>query len=111
MTKGKETLLSEKIPNHINDVLDSIADQVLACIDCSRNYRITKAELQFYRQMILPIPRRCFFCRHRDRIMRRGPMALYGRKCAKCGKAIKTSYAPDRPEIVYCEQCYNAEVV
>jgi len=24
---------------------------------------------------------------------------------------FETSYAPDRPEIVYCEQCYNAEVV
>ena len=31
-------------------------------------------------------------------------------KCAKCGKEIKTSYAPDRPETVYCKQCYNNEV-
>jgi len=28
-----------------------------------------------------------------------------------CPNAFQTSYAPDRPEIVYCEQCYNAEVV
>lgn len=23
---------------------------------------------------------------------------------------FETSYAPDRPEIVYCEQCYQAEM-
>ena len=28
-----------------------------------------------------------------------------------CQNEFETSYAPERPEIVYCEQCYNAEVV
>lgn len=28
-----------------------------------------------------------------------------------CPNEFETSYAPDRPEIVYCEACYNAEVV
>ena len=28
-----------------------------------------------------------------------------------CPNEFETSYAPERPEIVYCEQCYNAEVV
>lgn len=28
-----------------------------------------------------------------------------------CPNTFQTSYAPERPEIVYCEQCYNAEVV
>jgi hypothetical protein len=23
---------------------------------------------------------------------------------------FETTYAPERPEIVYCEQCYNAEI-
>jgi CxxC-x17-CxxC domain-containing protein len=35
---------------------------------------------------------------------------LWSRSCAKCGKNIQTSYVPDRSEIVYCEECYNAEV-
>ena len=29
----------------------------------------------------------------------------------KCPNEFETSYAPDRPEIVYCEQCYQAEVI
>jgi hypothetical protein len=27
-----------------------------------------------------------------------------------CPNEFETSYAPERKEIVYCEQCYNAEV-
>jgi len=111
MTKGKETLKPEAIPDHIKDVLESITNEVLACISCSRNYRITPAELQFYRRMILPVPRKCFFCRHQDRLHRRGPMKIYDRTCANCKKPIKTSYGPDRPEIIFCEACYQKEVI
>jgi len=28
-----------------------------------------------------------------------------------CPNEFETSYSPERPEIIYCEQCYNAEVV
>ena len=30
--------------------------------------------------------------------------------CDKCKTEIQTSYPPDRPEIVYCEDCYKQEV-
>jgi len=33
------------------------------------------------------------------------------RNCAKCEKEIETAYRPDQKEIVYCEQCYQQEVV
>lgn len=29
---------------------------------------------------------------------------------ARTVKSLETSYAPERPEAVYCEACYNAEV-
>ena len=28
-----------------------------------------------------------------------------------CPNEFETTYAPDRPEVVYCEACYNAEIV
>ncbi|MBI2047714.1 MAG: hypothetical protein HYT27_01105 [Parcubacteria group bacterium] len=111
MTKGKETMRPEDIPDHINDVKDSITNEVLACVSCSRNYRITPAELELYRKIIVPLPRRCFNCRYLERIRARGPFTVYDRTCAKCHKPIKTSFNPNLPEIVYCEQCYQAEVV
>ncbi|KKU16614.1 MAG: hypothetical protein UX26_C0020G0010 [Parcubacteria group bacterium GW2011_GWC1_45_9] len=111
MTTGKETLKSEQIPDHIKDVTDNILKETLACVSCGRNYRIIKPELDFYRKMLIPVPRKCFYCRHADRLRRRGPFKLYSRTCAKCSKPIQTTYAPERPEIVYCEECYQREVV
>ncbi|MES2023631.1 MAG: hypothetical protein V4439_03025 [Patescibacteria group bacterium] len=29
---------------------------------------------------------------------------------ARCNVEFETSYAPERPEIVYCEKCYQQEV-
>ncbi len=110
-TRGKETIHSDDIPDHINDVLDSITHEVLRCDSCERNYRITDAEFLFYRKMKLPIPRICFYCRHQDRILRRGPYKFWDRKCDNCSKDIITNYSPDRPEIVYCESCYQKEVM
>jgi len=55
-------------------------------------------------------PDRCFLCRHAARIAKRNPETLWDRPCMKCSKQIETSYAPERPEIVYCEECYLKEV-
>ena len=111
MTKGKETLKQNEIPDYIKDVPDSITNEVLRCIQCDRNYKIIPQELLFYRKMNLPIPRKCFYCRHQNRIERRGPYKFWKRNCARCDKEITTNYAPDRPEIVYCESCYQKEVI
>ena len=111
MTKGKETVQPEEIPDHIKDIDDSITSEILRCINCERNYKITEQELLFYRKMKLPIPRQCFYCRHQDRIKRRGPYKFWDRKCDHCGKDIKTNYSPERKEIIYCEHCYQQEVI
>jgi len=110
-TKGQETLKPAQIPDHIKDVTDGILKETLACISCGRNYRLIKPELETYRRALIPIPRKCFNCRHLDRLARRGPFKLFDRTCTKCGKGIKTNYSPERPEVVYCENCYQQEVI
>jgi len=109
-TEGKETMKPEEIPDHIKDVTDNILNEVLSCVQCSRNYRLIKRELEFYRKMLVPIPRKCWNCRFTDRIIRRGPYKSWNRNCDKCKKEIVTNYSPGRPEIVYCEKCYQQEV-
>lgn len=111
LTKGKETLLPENIPDHINDVENSITKEILRCIDCKRNYKITEQELLFYKKMILPIPRKCFFCRHKDRIIRRGSFIFSDRACSHCNKKIHTNLTKEIAPIIYCEECYRQEVV
>ncbi len=100
-----------EVPDNIKDVKDDILKAILKCIDCGKNYQIIKMELDFLRSRNFPIPRQCPLCRDRARIKLLNPMAIYKRTCAKCAKAIDTSYAPERPEIVYCEECYQQEVV
>ncbi|MEI6281073.1 MAG: hypothetical protein WCP17_03715, partial [bacterium] len=58
------------------------------------------------------IPHKDFECRHQERISKRNPHKLWHRKCMKdgCQNEFETSYSPERPEIVYCENCYNQEV-
>jgi hypothetical protein len=111
MTRGKETMQPQEIPDHIKDVPETILNEVLRCTSCERNYKITAQELQFYQRMLMPIPRQCFYCRHHNRVVRRGPYKFWDRNCAHCGKGITTNYSPERPEIVYCESCYQQEVI
>jgi CxxC-x17-CxxC domain-containing protein len=40
----------------------------------------------------------------------RNPRKLFKRTCDKCGKGIQKTYAPERPEIVYCQECYEKEI-
>ncbi len=109
-TEGKETMQPEDIPDNISDVNDSIIQEVFRCIDCNRNYKVIESEISFYRKMKIPLPRKCFYCRHRDRVVRRGPYKFWDRNCAKCLNPIRTNYSPERKEIVYCEKCYQQEV-
>jgi len=105
------TLRGDAIPDSIFDTPDSITKEILECVACQKPFLIVPAELVLLRRFGFPIPRKCFNCRYLERLTRITPPKLWDRVCAKCKKAIRTSYAPDRPEIVYCEQCFNAEIV
>ena len=80
---------------------------------CSVGFKIIKAEQDFYDKMGLPSSKLCPNCRHHERLKQGNPLKLWHRQCMKkgCINEFETSYAPDRPEIVYCEQCYQQEVV
>ncbi|MFA6446226.1 MAG: hypothetical protein WCW14_03185, partial [Candidatus Paceibacterota bacterium] len=111
-TTGQETLEAEQIPDSIIVVDESILNEILACIECERNYKIVQNELNFYKKHLIPIPHKCFYCRNSARLKFENPLKLWHRKCMKegCTNEFETSYAGDRPEIVYCERCYNQEV-
>ena len=98
------------LPDHIKDADDLVTKEIIACASCGRAYRVIPQELALLRRFGFPLPRICFDCRHRARLARMNPLRFFDRTCAKCGMAIRTAYPPDRPEIIYCEQCYQSEV-
>ncbi len=113
----KITINPEDLSDSILDVKDDITSEIIGCEhagkcneQCTTAFRIIPQELRFYKSQNIPLPRLCPNCRHYQRVKNRNPIKLWSRKCDKCNKNIETSYAPDRPEIVYCEQCYQQEV-
>ncbi|MFA6190561.1 MAG: hypothetical protein WC711_03615 [Candidatus Staskawiczbacteria bacterium] len=120
--KSKEFNITKpalNLPDDITNVDESIMKEVIGCAhegkcthECAGVFKITKQELQFYKLLNIPLPQICQNCRHYARFTWRNPVKLWHRHCMKpgCTNEFETSYAPDRPEIVYCESCYNNEV-
>jgi hypothetical protein len=124
----KITLAAKDLPQSIEETKDSILNEIIGCEHegkcdegCSLAFKIIPEELQLYRKMGVPLPKLCFNCRHTQRFKRKNPQKLWHRQCmcgianhgheGKCNNEFETSYAPDRPETVYCEKCYQQEVV
>ncbi len=101
-------IMPEKTENNENTV--GTADLLSLQPEIQKPFRIIKQELEFYRKHNLPIPRKHPDQRHLERMVLRNPRKLFDRKCDKCWVDMKTTYSPDRTEIVYCEKCYNEEV-
>ncbi len=115
------TLNATNLPNDINDVTEDILKEIISCANCNKVYRIILPELDFLKYNKIPLPRCCVDCRHQKRLTQRNKSLLYARTCmcdrenhnnhnGKCDTEFETSYAPDRPEIVYCDKCYQQEV-
>ncbi|HUC88585.1 MAG TPA: hypothetical protein VMR49_00955 [Candidatus Paceibacterota bacterium] len=120
-------IYNKDIPDNIKDITDDIIGKVIECNhkgtcnqQCTEAFKIIPEELQFYKRMNLPLPHLCPNCRHYERLAQRNPMKLWHRSCmcdktthihqGKCQVEFETSYAPERPEIIYCEKCYQQEV-
>ncbi len=140
-TRGYQaTVATDQIGDAIKDVPDTVTKDLIACAhsescnhQCTKVFRIIPMELKFLRTLNLPLPRLCPNCRHYERIAHRNPHRLVSRKCAcggaassslvykntaahfhtasPCPNEFETTYPPDNPQVVYCEQCYQAEVL
>ncbi len=104
------TVSANALPDDISDTKDGILKEIIACIQCKKAYRIIPNELQFLRQQSIPLPRECLTCRRARRAALLKPPVFYDGSCANCKVPFRTTYAPGRPEIVYCDICYQKEV-
>ncbi len=119
---GHGTIAWDKVSDRISDINETMIAKVFSCNNCNKQYKIVKQEFAFYKAHTIPLPRQCPDCRFYDRLKLRNPRKLWHRQCmcertghashtGRCANQFETTYTPDRPEIVYCEQCYQAEVV
>lgn len=114
------TISKDQLPDSIDEVSDTILQDIIECSHqgnckqlCTGAFRVTPQELQFYKKQAIPVPDLCPSCRNAERSRWRLPYKLWHRRCMNtpCPNEFETSYAPERPEIIYCESCYLKEVI
>ncbi len=103
------TIQAQDLPDNIKETSEKIISEVVSCSECKRGYKIGNLEYGLLQKTGIPIPHSCPQCRSNARFARLNPIHLWERICAKCNKEISTAFAPERPEVVYCVKCYQAE--
>ena len=106
----KASMTADALPDTIGKTDTSILDQTIECSLCSRAYKIVAGELELLQKMGIPLPHVCPKCRDNRRFGRCNPPELYKRNCAQCQKPITTAFSLDRPEVMYCADCYQKEI-
>jgi hypothetical protein len=114
------TIKAHDLPDSVEDTGDDIVNEVIECAHCRKAYKIVALELQFYKRLGLPLPRLCADCRFVERFKLINLPELWHRSCmcvqdnhnheGTCPNEFESSYQSDRPDIVYCESCYQQEV-
>lgn len=104
-----ETKPASELPDSIKNVNDDALNWIIKCEITGKPFKLTAQELKYYRRQNIPLPRRHPDERHRERMAFRNSPKLYNRVCAKTGVPIKTTYPPDRPEIIWSEEAYLKE--
>ncbi len=113
-------VLASELPDTIDQVDDTILKQAIRCSQCQRLYKIIAAELTFYRNHHLPLPRLCYYCRYAARRAWRNPFHLQSRQCscrqtdhghqAVCPNTFQTAFPATDQKIIYCNDCYQATI-
>lgn len=134
------TLSTEQVPIDITKTEDTITQEIIACAHkgecnqgCTKAFKIIPDELAFYKKIGVPVPTLCPACRTMERLKLRLGIELYDSTCmcagthskdelytntvshehqdTPCQNTFKTGFNPEDNNIVYCEQCYQQEVL
>ena len=97
------------------DSEDEVNKLLASAIKCSVTglpFKVLSQEMAFYLRVKIPVPQVHYNERHVQRQKFVNPRKLYHRKCMNegCANEFETTYAPDRPEKIYCENCYQKTV-
>ena len=104
-------LKTVEVPDDISDVSDDILKSAIICEETNKPFLITDFELDFYRKKKLPLPTIHPLRRIRNRFLFQRRFRLWQYPCSKCGKMMPSSVDPAKKLKVYCERCYQQEVV
>lgn len=133
------TLSADQIPDQINQVREDILKETIGCVHagqcehgCTTAFRLLPQELALYKAQNIPVPRACPACRHGERMKFQNPPEIWNSVCScagledtsgvyqnqaqhshgagQCGQNFETGYPKEKQLIVYCQDCYLAEM-
>jgi hypothetical protein len=131
------TIQPADLPDNVQDAPETLTKEIIGCEhtgkcqdQCTTAFKMIPQELAFYKKHGIALPRLCPNCRLQERRVQLQPMKLWERTCAcqgtnagsyhntqqhfhgekPCTNKFETTFAPNRKETVYCEQCYQSEV-
>lgn len=87
-----------------------MTENIKKCKNCSKDFLIIAQETEFYKKKELPDPENCPDCRREARLRFKNPRNLYKSQCDNCKKPVITTYPPDTPYKIYCQDCYWKEM-
>jgi len=113
--KTPEEFYDVKEVSYYNKVKEAerLLNGTMKCQVSGRAFKIQPAELAFYLEYRIPISEIHPQERLNDRLKENFSYKLFHRVCMNesCTNEFETTYAPERPEKVYCEGCYQKSVI
>lgn len=106
-----EIINVKDLPDTIEQVDDSILDKAIKCEETGKPFKITQTELDFYRKLKLPLPRVHPTVRIEKKYSFSPPGTTIFTNCVKCNKGIQSIFNPKDGFNLYCEFCYQQEVI
>jgi len=106
---------------HSQEERNRLLEGVIKCEGSAKAFKIMPQELAYYLKYNIPIPSKHSETRYMELFRLRNPRKLHHRQCmceqsghdhsGRCPNEFETTYAPDRPEKIYCEKCYQKSVI
>jgi hypothetical protein len=106
----KQTVSSDSLPDSIDEITDEILENAILCEVTDKPFKPSIKELEFYRKLRIPFPRRSPDQRHADRMKKRPEFRLETTQCTSCNKQIYSNISPIGSSIVLCDDCFKKEV-
>src|SRR3989344_7471001 len=79
------------------------------CKNCARAFTIEPDDFGFYEKISVLAPTHCPECRHQRRLAMRNERTFYHRECDSCHKKIIAYYPQEKPQIVWCPECWYSD--
>ncbi|MEK7080878.1 MAG: hypothetical protein AAB902_00590 [Patescibacteria group bacterium] len=106
-----EGMPTDKLPDSIEDVPDTIIKEALICPETGWRFNIAQNELTFYRENNIPLPRYHFDVRTKKQLEYLTVLQSYPYKCIYCQKDISAYYPPEwNYKKIACEECYKQNI-